>query len=452
MRKISKLPMISAIALVSLISVFTISCSKTTNNPTNITPTSSAQASSNSALQSTSETPTPIPTAVPLINKSDAASVITAKELGLDSIGGSYFYWSPDAKYAIFTGAVKDTKGKFTISVYLFEVEKRKAVKILDGFYDKIIYMTEPNWSVDGSLLTIPFYELESTEYPIYIYNITRGKLDKLNAYGRNPSISPDKSKIAYSNKRNIICSYNLLSRTTTVIPGNVKGYDPIWFSDSVRILFKKDISDSSSKYLTESTKTDICVLDTKNPKNIKSLATKSFSGGLTWLIQDKLVWDFKDGEMNSYAALNLNPHKYTDFGEYSDAYYQINNVVTILLDDDKEGRQFGFHTLNADMEEIGKYKTENEEYAISALALLSDNNLLYISRKMQQSGESPDANQKSAIMLSYMNAQKYVPLFTLDGDYISIRSKDGSKIALVSQEADKMIIIDTAKISIPLK
>lgn len=448
MRKIPKLPMITAIAFLSIISIFTISCSKTTPNPSNIAPTSTTQISANSAQQSTIETPTPTPTDVPLINKSDAASVITAKELGLDSIGGSYFYWSPNARYAIFTGALKDTKGKFTINVYLFEAEKRKAVKILDGFYDKIIYMTEPHWSEDESLVTVPFYELESVEHPVYIYDITNRKLNKLAINGTSPSISPDKNKVAYINNSNALCVYNLSSRTSVTVTSNVIGFCPIWFSDNARILFKKQIDISSSKIQTEATKAEICMVDTKYSKVVSSLGFESLSGGLTWIVQDRLVWDIRDGEMNSYATLDTVNRKYTVLGEYNEVSYQVNkNSTVFIFYDNNDDTRRGFHTIDTNKNVLGKYTAESEEYAITSLALLSDNNLLYMSRKMQQSGESSSTNQKSTIMLSYMNAQKYVPLFTMDGDYISIRSKGGSKIALVSQEADKMIIIDTTKI-----
>lgn len=50
-------------------------------------------------------------------------------------------------------------------------------------------------------MLTIPFYDLEEKEYPIYLYYIKQEKLEVLPVKGMTPSISPDKSKVAYIEK-----------------------------------------------------------------------------------------------------------------------------------------------------------------------------------------------------------------------------------------------------------
>lgn len=427
-----------AITLFFIFSIFITSCS---NVPAGSSCTASRSESQSVVSNTTSSlaSAAPTPADVPLLEQSEAATTITAKELGMDSLNTFSVYWSPDAKYAIFEGILD----RQIENVYLYNTQDKKITAIFNGAVNGG-YISEPQWSEDSTWVALSPYTYDSDvkDFPIYIYDVLQGKLDELPVSGLYPAISPDKSKVVFFNKDAGLSIFDLSSRTTTVIPGKIKGYDPLWFSDNTRILFKKDAQDRPSTTPIEGVRTDFYIIDTKKPESIQTLGMESCPGSMTWLIQDEMVWNISQGEGVYFGALDLDLKKYTDFMEYKSSgtiYHIDGNDAQFILFDQEKDNWLRFKLLDRNMVELGKYQTEIIESG-DALSVLPDGSLLYLSRKQNV----------NTIMLSYLNSDNFIALSTVEGFFLVARSKNGAGVALISKFGDKMVLIDTTKIKVP--
>lgn len=362
----------------------------------------------------------------------------TAVEFGLDNVS-SYFYWSPSEDLVVFIGSIKDGSNKFTSNVYILKLADRKITKILDGVYDKTYYMPEPKWSDDENMLTIPFYDLDDRDFPIYIYDIKQSKLEKLPVKGMTPSICPDKTKIAYANPNTTISIYNMVDKTIIDMPVDIKGLNPIWFSDNNRILFFKYAGKNPSG-LEGAELMNICVVDTRNPQDIKLNAKESVYNECKWITQDETVWinsGLDDG--HQVCFFDVDAFKLTDLGEAIDNSLQINNKeVSFVVY--KNSTQYELFSRN--MKSLGIFTIENGKMAGGhnpVLCVYKNERLLYLDQNATEN--------KSNIMISLLNGQKYMKIYSYDGLYTPLPSVSGSKIALMDSNGSRFIVIDTFKI-----
>jgi WD40 repeat protein len=359
--------------------------------------------------------------------------VITCDELNIQNICGSYFYWSPSGDYSVFIGSAK-AEGKVKPCVFLLRLEDKKVTRIIEGTVGKNYVLQEPQWSDDESMLTVPFYELEDKEYPVLLYDIKQGNLEVLPFTGMTPSISPDKSKVAYACEDGAIRIFDLSSGQVTVFPDSIKGYHPRWFSDSERILFFRLTGKNPFK-LEGAELQDICILDTKSPDNIKSFGYEKVYGSFKWLIRDELAWIESGWDDGHYAELlDLNSFKLTELGDASGNSYQINDKQIYLSQYDYLS---SFNLFNRNMEPIGVFTSEKYDqlWHNRVLSLVPDGRLIYM--------EINQSENKNKIMLSFLNGRKFEQLAVFEGLYYPVTSQDGAKTALVDTDENYFIIIE---------
>ena len=437
MRKSIKRPIYCAIAFISILMILITSCAKVPAGSL-ITGSESASQSIDGETASSLASEAPTPTNLPLFEQTEAATTITADELGMDNLSPLAVYWSPDAKFVIFIGILDLSK----VNVYLYNTQNKKITTIFEGV-ENGGYINEPQWSEDSTLVALSpwIYDSNVKKFPIYIYDVLQGKLEELPVSGLYPAISPDKSKVAYFDKDAGLSIFNLSSRTSTVIPGKIIGYNPLWYSDNQRILFKK-IAEVQPTPKMEGVLMDFCIIDTQKPESIKSIMAEICDGSMTWLIKDELVWNISVGEGVSIGALDIESKKYTNFegdGSRGTIYHIDSRGAQFILYDQEKDYQPGFKLLDRNMVEQGKYQAEIADTR-DALSVLPDGTLLYLSQKQNI----------NTLMLSYLNAKKFIALSTVEGFFLISRSKNGAGVALISKFGDKMVLIDTTKIKVP--
>jgi Tol biopolymer transport system component len=415
------------------ISIVAVAC----DSPSAKVPIETASSSEKMTVPSESDAATvsPAPTEPAAIDLLSLGMSYSAADYGIYSISSDYFYWSPKAEYLVFLGYLKDSQSKYTPNIYLLHLKDNKITKIMDGVYDRNFYLTEPRWSEDESLLTIPFYDLAEKTYPVRLFNTNQEKLQVLPIYGLDASISPDMSKIAFSDIDHRIVIYNLSDKTSTEMPAGVKGYSPIWFSDNTRILFSK-LTGRNPSNLEGAELQDICILDTDKSEVIKSLGKDNVYKSHKWLIIDKMAWVESGWDDGHYLnLLDLDSSKLTEFGEGDGISYQINNreLNFFVLSNGK-----GFTLFDRNLKELGVFPVMNndQQWSNTALGLLSDGRLLYWATSQYQ--------KHNAIILSTLNQQKITQTFAVEGLYYAKASTDGSKIALVNDQGFNLTIFDS--------
>ncbi|MHB1485537.1 MAG: hypothetical protein ACYCYI_12875 [Saccharofermentanales bacterium] len=359
---------------------------------------------------------------------------ITLADSGIESISTSYFYWSPKADYIVFLGYERDPANSIIANAYLYKLKDKKLIKLASGVKDQIYYLNEPGWAEDESMFTIPFYQLENKAVPIYLYYTNQEKLEKLEVSGWNPSISPDNNKLVYSNKNKNLCVFDLIDKSEKVLSKTVTGISPIWFSDNNRVLFLKYTGQNPSK-LEGAEYKDISIIDTSNAIKIESLGFESTNQRISWILKDDLVWlesGYDDGHY--VKVLDLNPRMVTDFGELPDKSYisKENTISFIVYKNDT-----GYRLLDQNMNETGVFATSSTQKQAPgpALSVISGDKLIYFLNN--------PSNTDGALMLSYLNQNKFIQLSVFSGRLYPFASRDGSKIALVGDSSAKIKLID---------
>ncbi|MFA5021365.1 MAG: hypothetical protein WC517_04925 [Patescibacteria group bacterium] len=440
----SILHFIISLLMISIIIVSAVSCSPATTDPIN-TISSSLSQSSVKANSSPAMSETPAPANTPSIEQWNAATTIVLKDAGLESINMDNFYWSPDAKFIIFMGYIKNKDNKFIMNVYLLRVSDKKLIKLIDGTIDNMTdYIVKPQWSGDGSLAVINFCSITRKKYFIYLYNTKQETLELIPVNGFFPSISPDKSKMVYFDKNYGLSLFEFSNRTGTVISGKIKGVYPIWFSDNKRILFSRKTG-KNPLGLEETEIYDICIMDTRKPEGIRSLGFEGLPCELAWMVRNELAWTKTRHEDGDYfGVFDIASLKMIDLGKKNEKTYQMlkGELYYIQLDEIVSGGQYGYQLLDHNRKVIGAFAVGENNYNVRpfyALSLLPDKRLFYL--------QADTGNNKASLAVSYLNENRFVPLSVIDGSYIPIISEDGAGIAFISKEGDRLILIDPSKI-----
>ncbi|NJD01222.1 MAG: hypothetical protein FIA99_01175 [Ruminiclostridium sp.] len=361
----------------------------------------------------------------------------SVRDFGADVVSSSYLYWSPKADYIIFIGHDKDESNKYTAGVYILNLLNNEARKIIEGEYDKNYYLNEPQWSADESIVTISFYDIMEKEFPVYLYHLESGELERLLVNGMTPSISPDKNMIVYSGEKGLGI-YNISEKTANILPGNIKGFSPIWFSDSRRILFFKAL-DKNPSGLEGGELNDIGIVDIMDPGYIELLGYEKVYRGCKWIMNDKLVWIRSGWDDGHYAEyLNYDTRTLIELGEDISNYYQSSLGVSFFRFYDSGNCEM----LDQNLDSEGLFNLEREEngwYNVF-LSLVPDGNLLYLRVNLTE--------LKGMVMLSHMNENSYLQLSEYENYIYPKVTEDGTKIAFLGDNEDSIIIVNSSELA----
>jgi len=361
----------------------------------------------------------------------------STRDFGADRISSSYLYWSPKADYIIFIGYDKDDRNRYTAGVYILNLRNNEARKIIEGECDKNYYLNEPQWSADESMVTIPFYDIMEKDFPVYLYHVDSGDLERLLVNGMTPSISPDKSMIVYCGNKGLGI-YNISEKTVNILPGDIKGFSPIWFSDSRRILFFKAIGKNPSG-LEGGELNDICIIDIMDPGHIELLGYEKVYRECKWIKDDKFVWIRSGWDDGHYAEfLDLGTRTLIELGE--DVFNYCQSIPGVFFFRFKDSGNC--EMLDRNLERAGLFDAERGEngWHNVFLSLVPDGNLLYLRVNLTE--------LKGMVMLSHMNENRHLQL-TGYGDYIYPKvTEDGTKIAFAGDNEDSLIIINSSELT----
>lgn len=385
-----------------------------------------------SSLASASKSLSPLTPTPPVFSVKNQK--ISLSEFGITEISSSSFYWSPDGKYIVFMASVKESNGKFTPHVYLFTVKTKQVTKIADGVTGRNYYLQEPDWSEDDTLFTVPFYDMEKQEYPVYLYHMNEKKLEVAAPKGVDVAISPDKTKIIFVNKDGNICLFVLRDKVVTVLSENIKGYHPIWFSDNSRILFFKRTGKNPSG-LEGAELENICILDTKKPNTMTYAGKESVFRDCRWLRRDTQVWirsGWDDGDFS--GCLTIDSLEYKEFGETSGISYWIRDKELFYISVDESGK---YTLLSETFLPVGIYPVDKigKGGGINHIVgLYSGKKLIYLM--------TDTTNKKTDVLFSELNGKKTTKLLSYNGIYQALAASDSSGTALIPDNGDHFILI----------
>lgn len=383
---------------------------------------------------------TPIPTKQTDSKPIDFLSMgvnIPAEKFGIFSISKNYF-WSPSAKKAVFIGYIKDTNGKYTPNLYLLEPQNRLITKIMDGEKDKNYILQEPQWTDDENMFTFDFRDIETGGVPVCYYNVDTKKLTVLPFNGTSATISPDKSRIAYSGSDGFYI-YDIAEKSKTLIPGVINGSNPIWFSDNTRILFFKATGKNPSK-LEGADLSDICILNTTKPISVKALNYETVYRNMKWIIRDELVFIESGWDDGHYLSiLNTKTSLLTNFGDNKTlSYIPVNGEIKFITSD-LDNRTKGFELLDRNLTKLGVFAVDKDSQSSrTPLLLLPDNSLLYL--------KSNNSLQNGAVMITYLNENRFVQSSVFEEALYPFISENGSQIALINDSGKNLILIDASR------
>jgi WD40 repeat protein len=406
--------------------------------------TSQSTQTSSSAV-TTESRPTTAETAIPATSPSsteakpfDLSTIGTAIEvadLGLSMIHPSYFSWSPHGKYIVFMGKVKDDQATETWNVYLFRLSDRSIMKIMDGEPNVDYGMHISHWNQDESLLAFSFFDYQSDKYPVYLFHENSGSVEEIPVHGYDATFSPDNNRIALTTMDRTIALYNLNDRSVNNLGGKVKGHSPIWFSDSKRIIFCKQISsketDIGTAYIDQ-----ICILDTTKPDSMKLIGSESAFYGISWLVPDEMVsidagWD----DVSYGEILDLKTEQVSSFDEYVYMilpFQQPDNSYDLLLYPYPAGTAL----MDLALHPIGTYAFPDDMNQ-NAFDVLADHRLIFFNI----------IDHQTLMMASYINENRFEEVAYLDGACDVYLSPQRDCYAFLCNRRTKLLLINRSDI-----
>lgn len=405
-------------------------------NPTGTDATTTVAGSSESTVWQTSEiteTSATDPTSTANSEPVDLLSltgVLQTLNLGNVQVG-PYFYWSPNADYCLFVGYIKETDGQFTPGAYLYDIVTDQLTLATEGTKGSNYYMTFPDWSSDGRV-TVPFYEFESSQ-KILMYDLTGDTLETVPVEGVTAAFSPDGKQLAFATTEGFLNVYNFSNRSVQSFDDKIRGFSPIWMSDSQRLLFVAPTGNNPAG-LDYSELYEIRMLDLSDPHDIQVVLPESSYQSLSWIEQDELaavISGMDDGYY--FGVLMVAAKELTDLGEtrisFSRGWDQAVRIAANLFD--SQGMNY-YSLLDQTLAEIGRYESAGQ----LAVSLLPDGQLLFVDNDNNQS--------KCYLRLSDPLSGQIRTVAELAGTFEAYSSSDGSLVFLYNQyDPGKPYILD---------
>lgn len=363
---------------------------------------------------------------------------VYAEELGVDSIT-SYFYWSPQSEDVLFMGAVKDSLGKYTAGVYLYNLKSEKVTSVVKGNYDTNYFFQEPVWSEDGKQVVISFMDFDNKAPSIHIYHMEEAKLETLPVEGFCPELSPDKTKLLYFSSQGSIHVYNLMDGKDRLVSSELKGFLPLWFSDNRHIVFCVKTGKNPSG-LEGAELHDICIVNTENSEYPQILKHEKVYRNMKWLVQDSLLWIESGYDDGHYAdLLDLNTNEYTEIGDGAYNRIQRGQGTHLILSGDGQ-----WNVTDTDQMYSSSFQLpEGQEcWDYTPLCCISYNKLLC--------WQNSYSDKSGKLLLFRRDEPTPVLLSKNVGYWYPEVSLDGSRLALIDSNEDFFILVDTLSLSTP--
>lgn len=232
----------------------------------------------------------------------------------LDNISISSIYWSAQGGNILFLGSKRGGEDEFTSGVYLLNPSSGILETIVDGLSGPL-HLPKPSWSEDQSMIVFSLYHQTEKNHPIYLYQTETKTVQKLPVSGYSPALNCNMEKIAYSKADGSIGIYTLSDGEATCLPENIKGFNPIWFSDNQRILLFKSTGENPHG-LDGSELHIICSVDVNLPAMIEGPGHKGVYRSMEWVVQDQLVAVYSGWDDGYYFGLfDLNTGELSEFG-----------------------------------------------------------------------------------------------------------------------------------------
>ncbi len=225
---------------------------------------------------------------------------------------------SPDRKMALYSRLNDDDALNPEITLYAYDLEAESIQPVFSRIVSDLPYYPgyfQMDWAQDSSFAVLSD---SMSAAPILYFNSTSQTVTDLPVTGSQCRISPDGTRIAYTDftRDSKLYTYDFVTRKEQAIGDGIRGVSPIWHSDSRRLMFLEYTGDNPSG-LEGGELQNLTQIDLLAPDLRETMMETTVYRDVSWLEEDRLVlihsgWD--DGYFTS--ILDLDTMNLLDLGE----------------------------------------------------------------------------------------------------------------------------------------
>ncbi len=374
------------------------------------------------------------PADVGLIDINSIMTTIPVEVLGYDQLDHDNCEISPSGQKFFLTENNAD--GTKNISGLNLSDQTQQKIGSSLAITNEFLFLS---WSADENTLVF------ENENQMFVYQWAENRLTTLPVSGNSSVISPDGKKICYVDLKGLISVYDLISKTSHPLSGDIQGIHPAWFSDSQRIVFAASSEPNAlDEYDNEAVvPTEIYEIKIDQPGKLTLLHKADANHYLYWLIRDRYLYlgsEVENGD--GYQTLTVDMETKEVFGwdwVYTDHQICQNELVYICFMGYSDSPLSVYDSHFNDLADFYPYIVEGESWIYDSI-LLTANRLIYYLY------DSPDQKLNLRMITGTGSDQTITQLCSLEmaNDQMwDFTTLDGLKTILVDYEANCIRVID---------